>query len=102
MSKKTESDRFTKVASDLLVNVRDLVNWGIDTGNTTPDKMRLTVAARREVATKLVESGMSQRKAAKMLGVDHKTIAKDVGKNSPRSGDKFPTRTGSAATKALC
>ena len=61
--------------------------------------MRLTVAARQEAAEKLVAGGMSQRKVAKVLGVDHKTIAKDLGKNSPKSGEKFPSRTGSTATK---
>jgi hypothetical protein len=39
------SDDFPKIASGLLTNVKDLMNWGFDTGNTTPEKLRLTVAA---------------------------------------------------------
>jgi len=91
-------NRFTKVTSDLMLNVRDLVNWGLDTGNTTPEQMRLTVSARQEAATKLVESGMSQRKAAKVLGVSHSTVRADLADNLPQSGRK--SSTGSAATKA--
>ena len=40
--------------------------------------MRLTVAARKEVAVKLVESGMSRRQAAKVLEVDQATISRDL------------------------
>jgi len=40
--------------------------------------MRLTVAARKEVAIKLVESGMSQRQTAKVLGVNNATISRDL------------------------
>ncbi|SRR6266851_421332 len=97
MSKKTESDRFTKVASDLLLNVRTLVNWGLDTGNTTPEQMRLTVTARQEAAVKLIEGGMSQRQAAKVLGVDQKTISNDVRNNSSKGEEKV--RTGNTAAK---
>lgn len=89
---------FTRVASSLLLNVRDLVNWGIETGNTTPEAIRLTVAARREAAQKLVEGGMSQRQAAKLLGVKHTTIQRDVAHYVPESGPQ--SATGSAATKA--
>lgn len=98
MSKKTESARFTKVAGDLMIGVRDLVNWGLDTGVTTEDKMRLTVTARQETAKALVASGVSQRKAAKMLGVKHTTIQRDVARNVPKGGTK--SATGSAITKA--
>jgi N6-adenosine-specific RNA methylase IME4 len=98
VSKKTEQERFTKVASDLLVGVRDLVNWGLDTGNTTPDMMRLTVTARKEAAVKLIEGGMSQRQAAKVLGVDQATISRDVMQSASKSDAKCIT--GSAATRA--
>jgi len=93
-----KSDRFTKIATELLIDVRELVRWGIDTGNTTPEKMRLTVAARKEAATKLVASGMSQRQAAKLLGVDKRTIGRDVGHNAPKCGAKSVTN--STATRA--
>ena len=78
MSKKTEQERFTKVASSLLLDVRELVNWGLDTGNTTPEQMRYTIAARKEAAVKLVEGGMSQRQAAKVLGVSQMTVQREI------------------------
>jgi transposase len=72
-------------------NVRDLVNWGFDTGNTTPEKLKLTVAARKDAAVKLVGSGMSHSQAAKVLGVERSTISKDV-KNSQEDGEKFTAK----------
>lgn len=98
MSKKTEQARFTKVATSLMVDVKDLVNWGIDTGNTTPEMMQLTVAARKEAALKMIEGGASQRQVAKLLGVNEKTIRNDVRNNSAESAENV--RTGSAATLA--
>jgi transposase len=46
---------------------------------------------RREAAVKLVESGLSRREAAKILGVDHRTIGRDLGQDSPESGEGSPT-----------
>ena len=85
------ADEFTKIAGGLLVHVRDLVNWGLDTGNTTPEKMKLTVAARQEAAVKLISSGMSHAQAAKVLGVNRSTISRDVHgaqKSSAKRTDK--------------
>jgi 16S rRNA G966 N2-methylase RsmD len=82
---------FTKIAGQLMLDVRDLVNWGFETGNTTPERMRLTVAARQEAAVKLVESGMSQRQAAKLLGVAEGTIRNDVRKSSAESAQQLRT-----------
>ena len=78
-------EQFTKIASALLTGVRDLVGWGIDGGHTTTDKLRLTVEARRETALKLIEGGMSQRQAAKTLGVGLGTVQRDLTRNG--SGD---------------
>jgi predicted transcriptional regulator len=64
----------------------------------TPEDIRLAVAARREAAQQLCAAGMSQRRAAKVLGVTHATIRRDVEQNVPKSGTK--SSTGSAATKA--
>jgi N6-adenosine-specific RNA methylase IME4 len=86
------SDDFTKIASELLVNVRELVNWGIDTGNTTPEQMRLTVAARREAAVKLIDGGMSQREAARVLGVNQSTIRDDLRENHSKTEGKPLTK----------
>jgi transposase len=41
---------------------------------------------------------MSQRAAAKLLGVSYKTVQRDVGHSVPQSGTQ--SATGSAATKA--
>jgi N6-adenosine-specific RNA methylase IME4 len=103
MSKKTEQQRFTKIASKLLLGVRDLASWGVDTGTTTIEELKASVIQhdpkmRRQAALKLIESGLSQRAAAKVLGVNHKTIQNDVANKSPKNGDKVAT--GSAATKA--
>ena len=51
----------------------------------------LTVEARRKKAKEFVDSGLSQRQAAKVLGVDHKTIQNDLANKSPRSGEKVAT-----------
>jgi N6-adenosine-specific RNA methylase IME4 len=88
---------FTKIASNLLVNVRDLAEWGIDVGHTTPEMLRLTVAARKEEARKLTTpvseggAGLSQRQAAKMLGVPRSTLQYDLDENRPESGRKPST-----------
>jgi hypothetical protein len=79
--------------------VRDLVKWGIDTGNTTPQQMRETVAHRQELAIKLIEAGVSQRQAAKLLGVSVGTINSDVQKlNGKRS--ETERATNKPATKS--
>jgi len=85
-------DAFTKIASKLLTNVRDLVGWGIETGNTTAEQLRLTIAARAETAKKLIDAGISQRQAAKALGVSHQTIMRDVGPKSVKDGPKRTTK----------
>jgi transposase len=50
-------------------------------------------AARRETAAKLIEDGMSQRQAAKALGVGKGTIQRDlVDQNGPQSGPERSTK----------
>jgi len=70
---------------------RGFYDYGIKRGLATPEDMKLTIAARQKTAQTLVNGGMSQRQAAKALGVDPKTIRNDVGKKSPGSGEKVPT-----------
>lgn len=48
---------FTKIATDFLVSTRDLVDWGIEGGHTTPDEFRLTVTARQAEAKRLTTPG---------------------------------------------
>src|SRR4030095_12458817 len=85
-------DLFTKIAGKLLTNVRDLVDWGIEGGHTTAEKLRLTVQARRETATKLIQAGMSQPEGAKAVGVDEGTVRNDLRKNSAESAEKPRTK----------
>jgi len=87
-----KDDVFTKIAAKLLTGVRDLVDWGIEEGHTTAEKLRLTVQARTELAAKMVEAGMSQRQAAKALGVGRATIQRDLTRNGPEDGPKRATK----------
>src|SRR5262249_36945367 len=87
-------EKFTKIAVKLGVTVRDLFEWGIESGHTTPEQLRLTIHARREKAAKLIEDGMSQRQAAKELGVGQTQIRRDL---SPKGSQDEPERR---ATKA--
>jgi N6-adenosine-specific RNA methylase IME4/predicted XRE-type DNA-binding protein len=86
------SDAFTKIAGKLLTNVRDLVDWGVAEGHTTVEQLRLTVAARREVAKKLVEDGLSQRQAAKVLQVDQATVSRDLMQDASKTDARRITK----------
>jgi ParB family chromosome partitioning protein len=88
-----EDKRYTKLLSDHLLNAKGFFDYGVDRGLTTPESTRLTIIKRQQEAKRLVNSGMSQRKAAKALGVDKRTIGRDVGQNAPQSGAKIPTPT---------
>lgn len=89
---KKHDEEFTSIAGKLLGNMRDLVDWGIAGGHTTAEKLRLTIAARRETAAKMIEAGMSQRQVAKALGVSHTQIQKDTGSKVAKSGNKVATK----------
>jgi N6-adenosine-specific RNA methylase IME4 len=84
-------DVLTKITGRLLTDARDLVNRLVEKGHITSEGLRLTIAARRETTVKLIEGGMSQRQAAKVLGVDHKTIQNDMANKSPKNGEKVAT-----------
>jgi len=94
-------EKFTKIAGKLLYDIRDLVDWGIEGGHTTAEQLRLTVAARRETAAKLIEGGMSQRQAAKVLGVDEGTVRNDLRKNSAENAEKPRTKAERRAEREL-
>lgn len=80
--------KFTKVLSSLLVNARDLTSWGIAGGHTTESELRLTVLGRKAEAKRIVASGVSQRKAAEALGVDEKTVRRDMRQNAAEGAAK--------------
>jgi predicted transcriptional regulator len=83
---------FTKILSSIMLDTKDLMDWGISGGHTTPGKLRLTIAARTEVAQRLIGSGVSKRKAAKLLGVSHQTIQRDMAQKVPKTGTKGATK----------
>jgi DNA-binding CsgD family transcriptional regulator len=83
--------KFTRIAGDFLATTRDLCEWGIKSGLTTPDQLRLTVIARQQEAKRLIENGVSRRKAAKMLGVSESTIREDVRGNRAKRARKSRT-----------
>jgi DNA invertase Pin-like site-specific DNA recombinase len=50
----------------------------VDAGLVEPDKLRLTIEARREKVKELLGAGMSQRKAAEALGIGLGTVQRDL------------------------
>jgi N6-adenosine-specific RNA methylase IME4 len=93
MGDKMSDEDFTRIAGKLLGTVRDLVDWGIEGGHTTAEQLRLTVAARREIAATLIEAGVSQRDAAKALGVSRGAIQRDLGgSEKSKSGSEKSTK----------
>lgn len=82
---------FTQIIINGLENYRSLVDWGIAGGHTTAEQLRLTIEARKEKAKKLIGSGLSQRQAAKVLGVDESTVRADLRKNPAENAEKSRT-----------
>jgi hypothetical protein len=68
-----QDKEFTRLLGDHLLNVKGFFDYGIKRGLTTPEAFCLTIAKRQEAARALVNGSMSQRAAAKLLGVDEKT-----------------------------
>ena len=58
------------------------------------------MAARRETASKLIEGGMSQREAAKALGVDPATVRSDLGLRENPSKSEGKSLTTKAERRA--
>lgn len=96
-NKQTIDKDFTKLLSNQMLNAKGFYDYGVKNGLTTPEALRLTVAKRQETAKALIESGMSQREAAKVLGVSQKTISNDVSKNSSKSEEKVVTNRSNAS-----
>lgn len=95
------SDRtLTKLTGAVIAAMRDQVAHLVESGLVEPDKLRLTIEARRTKAKELVDAGMSQRQAAKALGVPRRTLRDDVGGNRPESGPKPPTSPPAKSRKA--
>jgi hypothetical protein len=75
----------------LITEQESLARFMLELGLVEPEKLRLTVAARREKAKALVEGGMSQRAAAAALGVSHTTVQNDLAANLPENGNYLAT-----------
>lgn len=89
----SETDKeFAGLISNLLVNAKGFCDYGINHGLITAEDVRLTIAKRQEKAKALVDSGMSQRQAAKALGVGRGTVQRDLDRNGPESGPKRATQ----------
>lgn len=82
----------TKIAGRLIGDVRDLVDWGVGGGHIDEQQLRLTIEARREKAKELVDAGMSQRQAAKVLGIPKSTLHDDVSENRTENVRKSDTK----------
>jgi hypothetical protein len=57
--------------------MRDLVDWGVEGGHTTPDQLRLAVIPRKAIP-ELKKQGLSNRKIAKLTGVSDMTVGRDL------------------------
>jgi transposase len=93
-------DRLGKSLANLFVATRDHADVLFDLKLVEPEKVRLTIQARDEKAKELVDAGLSQRQAAKALGVDEGTIRKRLRKSSAKSAEKRRTPTPAAPTPA--
>jgi N6-adenosine-specific RNA methylase IME4 len=75
----SEADEtLTKLTGNVIAAVSAQVRHLVDVGLVEPDKLRLTIEARREKAKELVESGMSVRNAAAALRIPKSTLHDDV------------------------
>jgi len=86
--KSSRITEFTRLLGNQLLNTKGFYDFGIKEGLTTAEDLRLTISKRRETAQAMIESGMSQRQVAKVLGVNEKTIRNDTRNNSAESAEK--------------
>jgi N6-adenosine-specific RNA methylase IME4 len=87
------NDWLTKNYAKLVTIVRDIGEEGCEVGAIDADEVRLTISARKKEAHRLVEEeGMSQRQAAKTMGVPRRTIRRDLGQTGPQGGPERPTK----------
>lgn len=89
----------TKSWADVIIAVKDHHDELVEQKLVDVERMRFTVAARQEEAKRLVASGMSQRKTAKLLGVHHSTVQADLADKPPKSGGKTATKAEKRAAR---
>lgn len=83
-------DALTKLTGNVIAAVSAQVRHLVDAGLVEPDKLRLTIEARREKAKALTDGGLSQRQAAEALGISRGALRNDLGHFSPESGPETP------------
>jgi hypothetical protein len=74
--------KLTKLTGDVIAAVSAQVRHLVNVGLVEPDKLRLTIEARRAKAKELVEGGLSQRDVAQALGVSVGTVNNDLAFNN--------------------
>jgi hypothetical protein len=79
-------EKLTKLTGNVIAAVSAQVRHLVDVGLVEPDKLRLTIEARREKVKELLGAGMSQRDAAAALGVAHTTVQRDLAQSVPEGG----------------
>jgi hypothetical protein len=84
----------TKTLAGLLLAAKDHTDALIAAGIVSNDQLKYVFAnrqARAEAVKQLAGEGMSTRKIAALIGVDHTTVVRDVaGANAPKSGANAP------------
>jgi N6-adenosine-specific RNA methylase IME4 len=78
-------DKLTKLTGNVIAAVSAQVRHLVDVGLVEPEKLRLTIEARREKAKQLVAGGLSQRQAAAELGVSKSALNRDLSHNGTQS-----------------
>jgi N6-adenosine-specific RNA methylase IME4 len=78
-------EKLTKLTGNLIAAVSGQVRHLVDVGLVEPDKLRLTIEARREKAKKLIDAGMSQRDVAAALRVNQSTVSRDLMQDASES-----------------
>jgi N6-adenosine-specific RNA methylase IME4 len=71
-------EKLTKLTGDVIAAVSAQVSHLVDVGLVEPEKLRLTIEARRDKAKELVDAGMSQRQVAEALRVGVATVNRDL------------------------
>lgn len=103
MSDNPADKEYSPLVADLLVTAKGFYEFGIKRGLMKPEELELTIAARQQKAKELVDAGMSQRQAAKVLDVSQSTIRDDLKASSNYSGNeqKLLTEPESKTTREL-
>jgi N6-adenosine-specific RNA methylase IME4 len=79
-------EKLTKLTGAMIAAVSAQVRHLVNEGAVDPEKLKLTIEARREKAKELVGSGLSQRQAAAVLGIPRSTLQGDLAVSHPESG----------------